>query len=263
MIDDWNTGRVHRFRTEAASRGCPAEEVEEWLKTIRPAVFWTFEGDGPVAARLGGDALLPEGEPNPTAPLAATVDCSLLPSYTGLPLPADGHLLFFAEPYVGFDGTKDGVVRYLPAGTRPTTRRADSGYDAYPPHDLRMAWLGSSTQDSETYCQPMWDDDDLEAEEFDHATDRAEEMKDAWTSVGGLWPMWTFALGGNTIVLNYDPILSVREEEPEDAEDWVLLATWRCDEEVKELDMGVISWLIRRKDLASLRFDRVHVCVDM
>lgn len=75
--------------------------------------------------------------------------------------------------------------------------------------------------------------------------------------------MWTFALGGNTTVLNYDPLKSAREDEPEDAEDWLLLATWRCAEEVKELDHGVMSWLIRRKDLATLRFDRAHICVDM
>lgn len=262
MIDDWNTDRVHHFRAEAASRGLPTEEVEEWLKSIKPAVFWTFEGDGPVAAWLGGDALLPEGAPAQTAPLAATVDCSLLPSDIGLPLPADGHLLFFAEPNVSFCGAKDGIVRYVPAGTPTTARPADAGHDAYPSHDLRMAWLGSATPDTETYVQAKWGDD-LDEEEDDRLAQLVEEMDNAWTSVGGLWPMWTFALGGNTIALNYDPLESVREDEPEDAEDWALLATWRCGEEVEQLDMGVMSWLIRRKDLASLRFDRAHIEVDM
>ncbi|WP_436738087.1 DUF1963 domain-containing protein [Streptomyces sp. BBFR102] len=262
MIDHWNTDRVRHFRAEAASRELPAAEVEEWLEAVRPAVFWTFEGAGPVAARLGGDALLPEEEPAPTPPLAATVDCSLLPDGTGLPLPADGHLLFFAAPHVGFGGSKDGIVRYVPAGTRTTARPADSGYGAYPSHDLCMGWLGASTPDAESYASAKWDDD-LDADEFDQATQLVEEMAAAWTSTGGLWPMWTFALGGNATALNYDPLASVREEEPEDAEDWALLATWRCGEEVKELDRGVMSWLIRRKDLASLRFDRAHICVDM
>jgi hypothetical protein len=56
-----------------------------------------------------------------------------------------------------------------------------------------------------------------------------------------------------------------RGSEPEagNAEDWVLLATWSCGEAVKELDMGVISWLIRRQDLASLRLERVYGHVDM
>lgn len=262
MIDHWNTDRVQHFRAEAASRDLPTEETEAWLQTIKPAVFWTYEGDGPVAARLGGDALLAEEAPTPTAPLAATVDCSLLPTDTGLPLPADGHLLFFAEPNVSFHGSKDNIVRYVPAGTRTTTRPADSWYDAYPSHDLRMAWFGSSTPDTDAYASAKWGDD-LDEEEFDRVTQLVEEMDDAWTSVGGLWPMWTFALGGNTIALNCDPLASVREDEPEDAEDWVLLATWRCGEEVKELDQGVMSWLIRRKDLASLRFDRAYLWVDM
>ncbi|MEV3952421.1 DUF1963 domain-containing protein [Streptomyces halstedii] len=262
MIDHWNTDRVHRFRIEAASRELPTEEVEEWLKTVKPAVFWTYEGDGPVAARLGGDALLPEEAPTPTAPLVATIDCSLLPSDTGLPLPADGHLLFFAKPNISFGGSKDGIVRYIPAGTRTTARSADSWYGAYPSHDLRMAWSGSSTPNPDTYALAKWGDD-LDEEEDDRVTQLAAEITHAWTSVGGHWPMWTFALGGNTTVLNYDPLKSAREDEPEDAEDWLLLATWRCAEEVKELDHGVMSWLIRRKDLATLRFDRAHICVDM
>ncbi|MBL3803075.1 DUF1963 domain-containing protein [Streptomyces sp. BRB081] len=262
MIEHRNTDRVHRFRAEAASRGLPAHETEEWLKAVKPAVFWTYEGDGPVAARLGGDALLPREAPTPTAPLVATVDCSLLPSDTGLPLPADGHLLFFAEPNVSFYGSKTDIVRYVPAGTRTTARPADSWYDAYPSHDLRMAWFGTSTPDTDTYASAKWGDD-LDDEELDRVTRLVEDMDGAWTSTGGLWPMWTLALGGNTIALNCDPLDSVREDEPEDAEDWVLLATWRCGEEVKQLDQGVISWLIRRTDLASLRFDRAYLWVDM
>jgi hypothetical protein len=66
MIDDWNTDRVNRFRAEAASRGLPADEVEEWIRLTLPGVYWTQGGDGPLSARMGGDPLLPMDAPNPT-----------------------------------------------------------------------------------------------------------------------------------------------------------------------------------------------------
>ncbi|WP_421107649.1 hypothetical protein [Streptomyces sp. NEAU-S77] len=63
-------------------------------------------------------------------------------------------------------------------------------------------------------------------------------------------------------------LLLARDDESEtgdtaaDTDDWVLLATWRCGEQVRELDSHVVSWMIRRQDLASLRFDRVYGHVD-
>jgi hypothetical protein len=47
------------------------------------------------------------------------------------------------------------------------------------------------------------------------------------------------------------------------SDDWVLLATWQCGEDVEELDHGIIHWVVRRRDLMALRFDRVFVHVDM
>lgn len=49
----------------------------------------------------------------------------------------------------------------------------------------------------------------------------------------------------------------------EDTGGWALLATWRCGDDVTEPDGGVIHWVIRRQDLAVLRFDRVHRYIDM
>nr|WP_276607457.1 DUF1963 domain-containing protein [Streptomyces sp. A1499] len=49
----------------------------------------------------------------------------------------------------------------------------------------------------------------------------------------------------------------------EDADDWALLATWWCGDDVTELDSGVAHWVIRRRDLADRRFDRVHRYVEM
>ncbi|EPH41372.1 DUF1963 domain-containing protein [Streptomyces aurantiacus] len=49
----------------------------------------------------------------------------------------------------------------------------------------------------------------------------------------------------------------------EDADDWALLASWRCGEDVTELDSGVAHWVVRRRDVAARRFDRVHRYVEM
>ncbi|MEU7186090.1 DUF1963 domain-containing protein, partial [Streptomyces sp. NPDC045369] len=49
----------------------------------------------------------------------------------------------------------------------------------------------------------------------------------------------------------------------EDAGDWTLLATWRCGDDVTELDSGVAHWVIRHRDLTARRFDRAHRYVEM
>lgn len=255
MIDDWNTDRVNRFRAEAESRGLPADEVERWIGLTLPGVYWTQGGDGPLSARMGGDPLLPVDAPDPSLPFVASVDCALLPPGTaGLPLPSEGHLLFFAEPSLDFEGRVSDAVRYVPAATPTVARRADSGYEPFAPQDMRTMWGHLSAPDPESFAEARWDDPDDERYEL------ADELQSAWTHVGGSWPGWTFALRGNPVIRNDNPMDLARHSEPEgvDADDWVLLGTWRCAQEVKELDQGVISWLIPRQDLASLRFDRVY-----
>ncbi len=91
----------------------------------------------------------------------------------------------------------------------------------------------------------------------------AEELDDAWREVYGLPPGWDLQIGGHPIVLQNDPVHWAREKAGEEAEDWALLATWRCGDDVEELDGGVIHWVLRRRDLAALRFDRVHRYTDM
>ncbi|GGJ39675.1 DUF1963 domain-containing protein [Streptomyces brasiliensis] len=68
--------------------------------------------------------------------------------------------------------------------------------------------------------------------------------------------------------MNDDPLLLARDSEPKaantkDTDDWVLLATWLCGQEVRWLDSGVVSWMIRRQGLTGLRFDRVYGHVEM
>lgn len=260
MIDGWNTERVNRFRAEAASRGLPADEAEEWIRRTLPGVYWTQGGDGPLVARMGGDPLLPVDAPDPRYPFVASVDCALLPpGAAGLPLPADGHLLFFAEPSLDFRGRVADAVRHVPAGTPTAARRSESWCEPFASQEMRTMWHHLSAPDPEGFAAARWDDPD------DEQYERADELESAWTHVGGSWPVWTFALRGHPVVINDDPMFLARDGEPDagDADDWVLLATWRCGEAVKALDGGVISWLIRRDDLASLRFDRVFAHVDM
>ena len=263
MIDDWNTDRVHRFRAEAAFRGLPAEEAEEWIRAAVPGTFFTQGGDGPLAARMGGDPVLPEGAPDPCHPLIARVDCALIPqSATGLPLPSAGHLLFFADLELGLHGPMSDAVCHVPAGTPAAVRRVETGYGPFESQDMRTTWHHLSPPMPESFAEARWDAPDDEEYEL------AEELESAWTHVGGSWPTWTFALGAHPVVINDDPLLLARDDESEtgdtaaDTDDWVLLATWRCGEQVRELDSHVVSWMIRRQDLASLRFDRVYGHVD-
>ncbi|MBT2413019.1 DUF1963 domain-containing protein [Streptomyces sp. ISL-12] len=258
MIDDWNTDRVGRFRAEAASRGLPAEDAEEWIRSLVPGAFFAPDGDGPPLVSMGGHPSLPEGVPAPAYPLVASVDCALLPPDTaGLPLPADGHLLFFADPALDFRGQRGEAVLHVPAGTPTATRRTDSDFGPFEPQELRRMWQHLSPVDTDAFTETRWEDADDEQYEL------AGELEDAWTHVGGSWPTWTFALGGHPVVRNDDPLLVARDDAPQDADDWIPLATWRCPQEVRELDSGVITWLIRRADLTARRFDRVYGYVDM
>ncbi|MFD3537463.1 hypothetical protein [Streptomyces sp. NPDC058664] len=73
-------------------------------------------------ARVGGDPVLPHGVPRPSDPFVASADLAAFPpAVTGLPLPADGHLLLFSGTDVhGIGGQVSDAVLYVPAGT-PTT----------------------------------------------------------------------------------------------------------------------------------------------
>ncbi len=262
-----------RFRAEAASRGLPSEEVEEWIRTALPAVYMAEGGDGPLVARAGGDPLLPHGAPKPSDPFVASVDLAALPpGATGLPLPADGHLLFFAGTEVqGIGGQVPDAVMYVPAGTPSTPTPLEHAWrKPYQPRELRTVWHQSSVPMPESFALGRWGDlaDD---EQFE----LADELDDAWSHVGGYRPPWALQIGGHPVSPQNDPIHYARDPgeagpsgrggsaEEEGAGDWVLLATWKYGDDVTELDSGVAHWVIRRRDLADRRFDRVHRYIEM
>ncbi|GHE72398.1 hypothetical protein GCM10018785_45740 [Streptomyces longispororuber] len=272
-MTDASIDRVNRFRAEAASQGLPAEEVEEWIRVARPAVYVAEGGNGPLAARVGGDPELPHGVPRPSEPFVASVDLAALPpGGAGLPLPADGRLLLFSGTDVdGIGRQVSDAVLYVPAGTPTTpTPLAHSRREPYQARELRTVWHQPSAQMPESFALDRWGDIP-EDEQFE----LADELSDAWARVGGHRPPWTLQIGGHPASPQNDPVHDARGPEEtgpsdhrgtaqgEDADDWALLATWRCGDDVTELDSGVAHWVVRRRDVAAGRFDRVHLYVEM
>ncbi|NSC20433.1 DUF1963 domain-containing protein [Streptomyces albus subsp. chlorinus] len=252
--DETPAARAARFRAEAAARGIPAAEVEAHIRDARPAIYLAEDGPGPVVALTGGNPPLPEGVPAPPEAFVAAVDCAALPpGATDLPLPAEGQLLFFADADPGSGCVAADAVRYLPAGA-PVAERPAGPDDGPAPY--RRARLD--------FCFHQWswpfpeEDDDEESQ-------RAAELESAWSHVVGWRPRWRFQLGGHPVLFNWDPVEAAGDDVPLSAADgdaWTLLATWRGDEDCEELESGLFHWVIRRSDLAALRFDRVYVYVD-
>ncbi|MFE6225978.1 DUF1963 domain-containing protein [Streptomyces sp. NPDC057854] len=254
-----STDRANRFRTEAADRDLPSEEVEEWIRSLRPAVYAAEGGDGPLVARIGGDPLLPHGAPRPSAPVVASVDLAALPpDATGLPLPSDGHLLLFSGTEVqGVGRQASDAVLYVPAGAETSPSPVGDGLrEPYQVRELRTVWHQPSAKMPESFALDRWG----ELPEDEHF-ELADELDDAWADGGGHRPPWTLQIGGHPVSPQNDPVHDARG--PEDADAWTLLATWRCGDDVTELDDGVVHWVIRRGDAAARRFDRVHRYVEM
>ncbi|MFF4170743.1 DUF1963 domain-containing protein [Streptomyces sp. NPDC001744] len=272
-MTDTSVDRANRFRAEAASGGLPSEEVEEWIRGALPAVYVAEGGEGPLVARIGGDPLLPHGVPKPSDPFVASVDLAVLPpDATGLPLPADGHLLLFSGVDVhSVGGRVSDAVLYVPAGT-PTAPDplAHTRREPYRPRALRTVWHQPSARMPESFALDRWGDFP-EDEQFE----LADELGDAWARGGGHRPPWSLQIGGHPVSPQNDPVHYARgpgETGPagqdgaapgEGFGDWTLLATWRCGDDVTELDSGVAHWVIRRRDLAARRFDRVHRYIEM
>ncbi|MEU7199468.1 DUF1963 domain-containing protein [Streptomyces sp. NPDC045470] len=272
-MTDASMDRMNRFRAEAISQGLASEEVEEWIRGTLPAVYLAEGGDGPLVARVGGNPLLPHGVVKPSDPFVASVDLAALPpGATSLPLPADGHLLFFSGTDVqGIEGQVPDAVLYVPAGTPATpTFLEHSRREPYRPRELRTLWHQPSAQMPESFALDRWGDVP-EDEQFE----LADELSDAWAHVGGYRPSWVLQIGGHPVSPQNDPVHYARTPEEtgpceqggtapeEDAGDWALLATWRCGDDVTELDSGVAHWVIRHRDLAARRFDRAHRYVEM
>ncbi|MEV0126782.1 DUF1963 domain-containing protein [Streptomyces sp. NPDC050703] len=219
----------------------------------------------PLVARIGGEPMLPRGVPRPSEHFVASVDLAALPSgATGLPLPDDGHLLLFSGTDMqGIGGQVADAVLYVPAGV-PTARSplGHSWREPYRPRELRTVWHQPSAQMPESFALDRWGSFP-EDEQFE----LADELSDAWAHVGGHRPAWALQIGGHPVSPQNDPVHYARgpadTAHGEGVDDWALLGSWRCGEDVTELDSGVAHWVVRRRDVADRRFDRVHRYVEM
>ena len=238
---------LNAFHAHAMQEGIPSADIERWITaTARPCATLSLHEDGPVVGRFGGPFAVPAGEPDPPAPLLASIDCAALPKdTTDLPLPTDGQLLFFGFP--GDDGPLAKVV-YAPAGAVLEERQEDRWFwededqrefrEQYSEGDLHL------TFDISLPGQPL----------PGHPLARELARTWIWRPVeprhGGILQIGGYShddFGGD-----WAPHLAGAADDPDD---WTLLADWHSDFYHRE--GYVIHWGIRRRDLAARHFDEV------
>lgn len=148
------------------------------MRAALPAVYLAEGGEGPVAVRLGGNPMLPDGAPEPGCAFVAAVDCALIPpDAAGLPLPSDGQLLLFAAASVlgGAGRVRSDSVVYVPAGTPATERPfAETWRGGYPQRQLRTLWR-----------QLSWPEDEGDFDEDGEWRDVTGELGEVWSGVTG------------------------------------------------------------------------------
>ncbi|QDY77215.1 YwqG family protein [Streptomyces qinzhouensis] len=280
-------GTPETMRT-LALRHLPADDAERWLGLLRPAVRLLTAGDkDPVAARLGGIPALPAEWDWPVweghGPLSfvASVDCAALPSgVLDIEAPTDGTLLFFYFDGQFDDGrsavlvedpaTRPGArVLHVPAAAATVPRATPAGLTPFPEVSLTALptmtaaepWHPSVREvfapgaPTGQYEHPVCGDD------FGEALWDTEEEEGPSHRVGGHahsiqnpveYEVARAALGADTD--GYDDRIHA------DARNWVLLAQFDSDDDSDMMwgDAGILYWLIRREDLAALRFDRAE-----
>jgi uncharacterized protein YwqG len=253
--------RRRKYRDAAEKQGTPGEIVEWALRLARPRIELRPEGhsDGPVVGRYGGRPSLPAevawaGYPD----FLASVDCAALPpDALDIPLPADGHLLFFAnrhDPSWDVDrADKDGRVVYVPAGTATAERSAPEGANesegeadhAGEPFALRghVDWNMPGDGSFDAVCGDEERERLFEEHELGYLDD---------STAGEL------TLGGYACPVQDDPCHGRWPDGDDEA--WLLLAqaTYGFTGIPHQ---GVAFWLIRREDLAERNFAKVKFVV--
>ncbi|MEU3877361.1 MULTISPECIES: YwqG family protein [Streptomyces] len=274
----------------------PAEAAARWTGLLRPgATLEKAEAGEPVAGRLGGLPLLPQGVEWPVweghGPLSfvASVDCAALPAgELDIPLPADGTLAFFyfdgqidsGDAFVDFADPEcrpGARVIHIPAGVPVAERplplyECDHGEDgddcedceqleAYPEVPLTVRVEATAPDIWHPVVREAFGSDDSSLEGWpEEFTDALYDRK----------PGPGHQVGGHAHPvqnpLEYEIAHAalgqdVRWDDPrvaEDAGNWVLLAQFDTDGDADMMwgDCGALYWLIRPADLAALRFDR-------
>lgn len=285
-----SNSRIAAFRAAAEQKGIPGTEVDAWLECARLYLCLPVvpEGpppvDGPVAGRKGGLPLLPPDldwpvGPSGPLPFHGLVDCAALPrdEDLDLPLPADGHLLFFINfddtminyegPDTAFDHEQEAArLIYVPGGV-PVQERpvpvADGKpvFTAFPAVELR------AVVDVDT---PNWLGNEYAAEfvEFAARVPHWNQLRDLSEQV---WRGWfgdrDIRLGGYPLSAQTDPADAIAEHEQRTAggdlsslrrraeQEWVPLAQLGSEEPVESAT--VARFMARRTDVEAGDYTRV------
>lgn len=239
------------YRDRAREAGVPEHAIDLALSLVLPQTELSpsnRDGGAPVG-RYGGLPSLPEGmEWDNGLDLVATVDCAALPpDGCHLPLPREGHLLFFTDrtdPDCQTSGQVSDSVVYVPAGTPTTERALPEDGSALPVIEARPLYarvvpsLPTSADDavlSDPETARLYEEYQLE----DHGH-RTVEWEDG------------IILGGYAYSPQDPPIM---DSSPEDEKGgWVLLAQAQLD---MPEDPGIVAcpfWIIQRDELRARNF---------
>ncbi|PWV48645.1 uncharacterized protein DUF1963 [Nocardiopsis sp. L17-MgMaSL7] len=237
------------YREEARTKGVPEHAIDLALSLALPQAELTpSDKDGGVlVGRYGGLPSLPEGvEWDNGLDLVASVDCAALPQDAcNLPLPRDGHLLFFADRTDpdGFALMHDSrSVIHVQAGT-PTTERTlpENHFPAFAPHPLYARTFPSL---------PMTADDAV----LPHPEIRRLYDEYELEYLDQRLPQWdeSLHLGGYAYSPQDPPIMGSSPEDEKGS--WVLLAQAQFDMPDDPGFTACVFWIIQRDELAAGNF---------
>lgn len=249
------TQALESYREKAAARGLPDSVAAWWTGLARPSAELCPDGDGPVVGRFGGRPELPPDTAWPCGcheshplPFFASVDLAALPDgCLDLDLPADGRLLFFADPFFSQQGA---VVHVSAAGQHEAQAGSE---DELPelcaafPMRFRPHW---------TLPQESAEIDGIDGGQWEKYVEQYD-LESAHGDIGA-WHTWSggLVLGGYTEV--YPGFDSPAEAGR------TLLAQVSTDEILRQEEdydgfHGMVWWTIPTEDLAARRFDRVSI----
>ena len=232
------------IRNRSIGDGYPADVVDRVLRLARPLIkLWpTGEGEGPVIGYLGGRPPLSE---NSELEFIASVDCGALPAGAlDIPLPEDGHLLFYANlDHEQEHWDDNGRVVYVPAG-----KVTAEGYDREAGEAVPLQGQLSWNLPGDRYSKVVTADDEL-------FRLLATGEYDGLFYMGP--PSTIFGLGGHGDTTMGDACLMFAREGDED---WLVLAQAGIrlagfDDDGTGDATGF--WMIRPRDLAEKSFERV------
>ncbi|WP_330090011.1 DUF1963 domain-containing protein [Nocardiopsis codii] len=241
------------YRDEARRNGVPEHAIDlaERLALPQTELSPSSEHGGVLAGRYGGLPSLPAGvEWDSGLDLVATVDCAALPSDGfDLPLPRDGHLLFFADRS-DTEGAvilnDSGSVIHVPAGAATTERTPPEGMDEDPfdpidpqPLYARVVLSLPTTADDAVLPHP-----EIRRLYTEYRLEDHDHTRLAWDD--------SLHLGGYAYSPQDPPIMGASPEDEKGG--WVLLAQAQLDMPDDPGFTACPFWIIQRDELKAQNF---------